>query len=301
MGVEPPRARAPTEARLVVFGTPLFADNQQLAQSRLNGDLFLNAVGWLVGQEELVSIRSRSVRASRAELTPDQARQRLLPLGAHHPRAADRARHRGLVAAESRREARAGSLVLFLLVAALGAYLYCLEVPQARAGGDEGEARHRRQGRRSPASTSSTPTARSRSRKDDRRLAAHEADRRAGRRRRREEPARHALTDAEVQKTLDEVPADLAAVRPRQARPRSRLTPPRATLPPPIAVGKNTAIGGKTYVRRGDEPKILPDRVDAPARAQQAGEGPARQAAPHLPGRRRDAHRRSRRPTAQAP
>jgi gliding motility-associatede transport system auxiliary component len=63
----------PDEARLVVFGTELFADNQQLAQSRLNGDLLLNAVGWLVGQEELVSIRSRSVRASRAELTGNQA------------------------------------------------------------------------------------------------------------------------------------------------------------------------------------------------------------------------------------
>jgi ABC-type uncharacterized transport system involved in gliding motility auxiliary subunit len=44
-------------------------------QSRLNGDLFLNAVGWLIGQEELVSIRSRSVRASRAELTANQAAQ----------------------------------------------------------------------------------------------------------------------------------------------------------------------------------------------------------------------------------
>jgi ABC-type uncharacterized transport system involved in gliding motility auxiliary subunit len=57
----------------VVFGTELFADNQQLVQSRLNGDLLLNAVGWLVGQSELVSIRSRSVRASRAELTGNQA------------------------------------------------------------------------------------------------------------------------------------------------------------------------------------------------------------------------------------
>ena len=57
----------------MVFGTPLFIDNQQLAQSQLNGDLALNAVGWLVGQEELVSIRSRSVRASRADLTPAQA------------------------------------------------------------------------------------------------------------------------------------------------------------------------------------------------------------------------------------
>jgi ABC-type uncharacterized transport system involved in gliding motility auxiliary subunit len=71
MGLTPPEGV--TEARLVVFGTPLFIDNQQLAQSQLNGDLFLNAVGWLVGQEELVSIRSRSVRASRADLTPAQA------------------------------------------------------------------------------------------------------------------------------------------------------------------------------------------------------------------------------------
>src|SRR4029453_5641455 len=71
MGLTPPEGV--TEARLVVFGTPLFIDNQQLAQSQLNGDLFLNAVGWLVGQGGLVSIRSRRVRASRAHLTPAQA------------------------------------------------------------------------------------------------------------------------------------------------------------------------------------------------------------------------------------
>lgn len=79
MGIEPPgpaEGQKPVEAaRLVVFGTPRFADNQELLQSRLNGDLFLNAVGWLVGQEELVSIRSRSVRASRAEFSPSQAGQ----------------------------------------------------------------------------------------------------------------------------------------------------------------------------------------------------------------------------------
>jgi gliding motility-associatede transport system auxiliary component len=71
MGFAPPEGV--TDARLVVVGTPLFIDNQQLAQAQLNGDLFLNAVGWLVGQGELVSIRSRSVRASRADLTPAQA------------------------------------------------------------------------------------------------------------------------------------------------------------------------------------------------------------------------------------
>ncbi len=77
MGIEPPPPvegeKAPDEARLVVFGTPRFADNQEITQSRLNGDLFLNAVGWLVGQEELVSIRSRTVRASRADFTQNQA------------------------------------------------------------------------------------------------------------------------------------------------------------------------------------------------------------------------------------
>jgi ABC-type uncharacterized transport system involved in gliding motility auxiliary subunit len=76
LGIEPPPApegqKAADEARLVVFGTHMFADNRQLAESHLNGDLFLNAVGWLVGQEELVSIRSRSVRASRAEMTAGQ-------------------------------------------------------------------------------------------------------------------------------------------------------------------------------------------------------------------------------------
>jgi ABC-type uncharacterized transport system involved in gliding motility auxiliary subunit len=73
LGANPPEGV--TDARLVVFGSSLFANNQQLEQSRLNGDLFLNAVGWLVGQEELVSIRSQSVRASRADLTPKQAAQ----------------------------------------------------------------------------------------------------------------------------------------------------------------------------------------------------------------------------------
>ncbi len=76
MGITPTAAegqKAPEEARLVVIGTPRAADSQTLTQSRTNADLFLNAVGWLVGQEELVSIRSRSVRASRAEFSPSQA------------------------------------------------------------------------------------------------------------------------------------------------------------------------------------------------------------------------------------
>jgi ABC-type uncharacterized transport system involved in gliding motility auxiliary subunit len=73
--MEGQQAGGADEARLVVFGTEQFADNQRILQSRgLQGDLFLNAVGWLVGQSELVSVRSRTVRSSRAELTPRQAR-----------------------------------------------------------------------------------------------------------------------------------------------------------------------------------------------------------------------------------
>jgi ABC-type uncharacterized transport system involved in gliding motility auxiliary subunit len=61
------------EARLVVFGNSRFADNQYLANpSFFNRDLFLNAVNWLAGQEELVSIRPRTVRASRVQMTPEQ-------------------------------------------------------------------------------------------------------------------------------------------------------------------------------------------------------------------------------------
>jgi len=77
MGIEPAAGdeKKADEARLVVFGTPMFADNRRFLQLPLNGDLFLNAIGWLVGQEESVSIRLRTVRASKAELSNTQVRQ----------------------------------------------------------------------------------------------------------------------------------------------------------------------------------------------------------------------------------
>ncbi|MEO8602157.1 MAG: DUF4350 domain-containing protein [bacterium] len=57
------------DARLVVFGSGEFADNQHLEGTFFNRDLFLNAVGWLVGQSDLLSIRPRALRASRATFT----------------------------------------------------------------------------------------------------------------------------------------------------------------------------------------------------------------------------------------
>lgn len=60
------------EARLVVYGTAAFADNKNI-NTLYNRDLFLNSVGWLSSQEELLSIRPRTVRASRVQFSEEQA------------------------------------------------------------------------------------------------------------------------------------------------------------------------------------------------------------------------------------
>jgi ABC-type uncharacterized transport system involved in gliding motility auxiliary subunit len=59
------------EARLVIFGTTDFADNQYVA-SFFNRDFFINSVDWLTGEEDSISIRPRSIRASRFRLTTAQ-------------------------------------------------------------------------------------------------------------------------------------------------------------------------------------------------------------------------------------
>ena len=58
-------------ARMVVFGNAGFANNQFIGQY-FNRDLLLNTISWLVGEEELISIRPRTIRASRVQLTADQ-------------------------------------------------------------------------------------------------------------------------------------------------------------------------------------------------------------------------------------
>jgi ABC-type uncharacterized transport system involved in gliding motility auxiliary subunit len=60
------------ETRLVVFGSAEFADNRNIEGTFFNRDLFLNSVGWLVGESDLVSIRPRTMRASRAQFTPEE-------------------------------------------------------------------------------------------------------------------------------------------------------------------------------------------------------------------------------------
>ncbi len=58
-------------ARLVVFGDAVFANNQFISQY-FNRDLLLNTIGWLVGEEGLISVRARTMRASRVQFTAEQ-------------------------------------------------------------------------------------------------------------------------------------------------------------------------------------------------------------------------------------
>ena len=59
------------DARLVVFGSTDFVTNQYISNF-FNRDLFVNSADWLAGEENSISIRPRSLRASRFRLTVDQ-------------------------------------------------------------------------------------------------------------------------------------------------------------------------------------------------------------------------------------
>lgn len=144
--------------------------------------------------------------------------------------------------------------LLFLLVAGLGAYLYFYEVPQAR----KEATKEKLLAVDKDAVTGVLLTFPDREielRKDDsgwRLVKPVQA------------PADettvkgliNALVDAEVQKTLDEAPADPASFGLDKPEPKAVLTLKDGKEAPAVMVGKNTAIGGKTYVRKGDEPKI---------------------------------------------
>ncbi len=62
------------ESRLVVFGSHQFTDNKNI-NNFYNRDLMMNAVGWTVGEEKLISIRPHNLRASRVQLTQDEVQR----------------------------------------------------------------------------------------------------------------------------------------------------------------------------------------------------------------------------------
>jgi len=63
------------EARLVVIGDSDFASNGVIrVQSFRNADLFLNSVNWLAEDEDLISIRPKSVTNRSVTMTSSQQR-----------------------------------------------------------------------------------------------------------------------------------------------------------------------------------------------------------------------------------
>ncbi len=56
-------------SRLVAFGSDEFVDNKSIGKG-FNRDLALNAINWTVGEDKQIAIRPRTVRASRAQMSP---------------------------------------------------------------------------------------------------------------------------------------------------------------------------------------------------------------------------------------
>jgi ABC-type uncharacterized transport system involved in gliding motility auxiliary subunit len=61
------------DAKMIVLGTGDFANNRYL-NIFFNRDFFINAANWLVGQEEMISIRPRSIRSSRVQFTESEGK-----------------------------------------------------------------------------------------------------------------------------------------------------------------------------------------------------------------------------------
>lgn len=71
LGVAADRTTGGKQARLVVIGNSNFAANQFIS-SQENGDLFFNTIDWLAQDENLISIRPKSVTNRRVTLTEVQ-------------------------------------------------------------------------------------------------------------------------------------------------------------------------------------------------------------------------------------
>jgi hypothetical protein len=143
---------------------------------------------------------------------------------------------------------------LFLLVLGLGAYLYWVEVPKARQEATKGKL----------VTAAADDVTAIGLVFPDREIALRKENGAWRLTKPIEAPADDAavqalvrsVTDAEIQKSLDEAPSDLASFGLDAPSPTVHLTTSKGDLPA-IAVGKNAAIGGKTYVRVGDEPKVV--------------------------------------------
>jgi hypothetical protein len=157
------------------------------------------------------------------------------------------------VVAAEKRVSTVRLLVLAVMVAALGAYVYYYEVPAA-----EKEAQKEKLVGVSEDAVTGLELV-----YPDRTIALAKGDKGWRLTQPLDAPADDAavksvltaVLGAQVQRSLDELPKDLAPFGLAPPATTVKLTVKDGT-PQTIAIGKNTAIGAKTYVRKGDEPKL---------------------------------------------
>jgi len=75
--MEVPEPAGGSNARLVVFGDSDFATNRYF-NAQGNGDLFMNAVNWLLQDEDLISVRPNQPEDRRVQMTQSQVRTVLI-------------------------------------------------------------------------------------------------------------------------------------------------------------------------------------------------------------------------------
>ena len=125
-GEAKPAEAKPPETRVVVMGDSDFASNVAINISG-NRDFFMNIVGWLSQQENLIAIRPKEAGDSRLTLTNDQARRitwlALFLLPGRHP--GDGRLH--LVAEAVMRGFRSTFVLLLVLLGLVG-YIYFYEM-----------------------------------------------------------------------------------------------------------------------------------------------------------------------------
>ena len=145
------------ETKLVVVGDADFASNQFFGQL-FNRDLVLNMMAWLGGEEQQISIRPRAIQASRAQLGPEETRRIFYLSVLDAARAAAVPRPHRVVAPEHEVRPR-NTLLLLLVLIALGGYLYFVERPSQEREAEAKKLVTPQEGRASPASRSPIPTA----------------------------------------------------------------------------------------------------------------------------------------------
>ena len=122
-----------------VFGDSDFAANGTLGIPG-NRDLFMNTIGWLSQQENLISIRPKEADDRRVTMTATQQTNIMLAVAADHPRLASSARASTPGGGGGRCAGCESTIALIVVLGGLGAYIYFVTSEASRRTTPHAEA-----------------------------------------------------------------------------------------------------------------------------------------------------------------